>query len=189
MQLLLDPPRLLLSAKVHLKLGLWRRSLTEELSEGGIASIMSNLKASTDSAPGWSKAWHHWAYFNCEAMVYYGKADATAAQRFVAPAVTGFFRSIELGQAAGTYLPLYLLPPTCCAAGQPARLPGCLLAARRRCHYCLFRNCGVQTSLLPPLIFHPHPPAPAACLLACLQWTPTTWARLAAATFRISCAC
>lgn len=47
------------------------------------------------------QAWHHWAYFNCEAMVYYGKADATAAQQFVAPAVTGFFRSIELGQAQG----------------------------------------------------------------------------------------
>lgn len=34
-------------------------------------------------------------------MVYYGKADASAAQRFVAPAVTGFFRSIELGQVQG----------------------------------------------------------------------------------------
>ena len=35
-----DPDRLLLSAKVQLKLGLWRRSLTEELSDGAIASIM-----------------------------------------------------------------------------------------------------------------------------------------------------
>ncbi|KAL4435039.1 hypothetical protein ABPG77_003864 [Micractinium sp. CCAP 211/92] len=96
---LLDPGRQLLSAKVHMKLGLWRRSLTEELSEGSIASIMANLKAATEAAPSWGKAWHHWAYFNCEAMVFYGRADAAAAQRFVAPAVTGFFRSIELGQA------------------------------------------------------------------------------------------
>lgn len=36
-------------------------------------------------------------------MVYYGKADAAAAQRFVAPAVTGFFRSIELGQVQGEW--------------------------------------------------------------------------------------
>ncbi|GAB4815427.1 hypothetical protein N2152v2_002473, partial [Parachlorella kessleri] len=129
--------RLLLTAKAHLKLGLWRRSLTEvgrltaaaaaaaiaaaasgerylfqgacglqlagpELSEGSIASIMTSLKAATDFAPGWGKSWHHWAYFNCEAMVFYGRTDAVAAQRFVAPAVTGFFRSIELGQATGS---------------------------------------------------------------------------------------
>ena len=56
-----DPLRQLLSAKVHLKLGLWRRSLTEELSEGSIASIMANLKAATESAPAWGKAWHHWS--------------------------------------------------------------------------------------------------------------------------------
>lgn len=97
----LDADRLLLSAKVQLKLGLWRRSLTEELSDGSIASIMSSLKAATECAAGWGKVWHHWAYFNCEAMVYYSKGDASAAQRFVAPAVTGFFRSIELAQAAG----------------------------------------------------------------------------------------
>ena len=98
-----DASRLTLAAKVYLKLGLWRRQLTEELSEGSIAAIMTSLKAATESAPAWGKAWHHWAYFNCEAMVYYGGrgADVAAAQRFVAPAVTGFFRSIELGQAAG----------------------------------------------------------------------------------------
>eukprot|EP00887_Chlorella_sp_A99_P006163 scaffold3.g6163.t1 len=96
-----DPDRLLLSAKVQLKLGLWRRSLTEELTDGSIASILTSLKAATECAPGWGKAWHHWAYFNCEAMVYYSSAaEPAAAQRFVAPAVTGFFRSIELAQAA-----------------------------------------------------------------------------------------
>ena len=98
-----DAERALLTAKVHLRLGLWRRALTEELSEGSITSIMANLRAATEGAPGWGKAWHHWAYFNCEAMVYYGKVDAAAARRFVAPAVTGFFRSIELGQATGAH--------------------------------------------------------------------------------------
>lgn len=33
-------------------------------------------------------------------MAFYGRMDASAAQKFVAPAVTGFFRSIELGQAS-----------------------------------------------------------------------------------------
>jgi hypothetical protein len=33
-------------------------------------------------------------------MVFYGRSDAAAAQHFVAPAVSGFFRSIELGQAS-----------------------------------------------------------------------------------------
>ena len=64
-----DPSRLLLSAKVQLKLGLWRRALTEELSDAAIATVVGSLRAATECAPGWGKAWHHWAYFNCEAMV------------------------------------------------------------------------------------------------------------------------
>lgn len=32
-------------------------------------------------------------------MGFYSKHDPSAAQRFVAPAIIGFFRSIELGQA------------------------------------------------------------------------------------------
>lgn len=32
-------------------------------------------------------------------MGFYGSIDPEAAKRFVAPAITGFFRSIELGQA------------------------------------------------------------------------------------------
>jgi FKBP12-rapamycin complex-associated protein len=61
-----DPERLLLCAKVHLKLGMWRRHMVEELTEGSINSIMSSVKSSTEYAPGWGKAWHQWAYFNCE---------------------------------------------------------------------------------------------------------------------------
>lgn len=52
----LCPPSLLAChPQVHLKLGLWRRSLTEELSEGSIASIMANLRAATEHGPAWGK--------------------------------------------------------------------------------------------------------------------------------------
>ncbi|KDD76204.1 FAT domain-containing protein, partial [Helicosporidium sp. ATCC 50920] len=88
-----------LAAKINLKLGLWRRALTDELAENTIASVMTSLKTATEFAPGWGKAWHHWALFNVEAMGFYGSIDPEAAKRFVAPAITGFFRSIELGQA------------------------------------------------------------------------------------------
>ncbi|RMZ52908.1 hypothetical protein APUTEX25_001027, partial [Auxenochlorella protothecoides] len=94
-----DPGRLLLAAKVHMKLGLWRRALTENLSQNSISSVLANLKAATEFAPDFGKIWHHWALFNVEAMGFYSKHDPSAAQRFVAPAIIGFFRSIELGQA------------------------------------------------------------------------------------------
>ena len=96
-----DLNRLLLTAKAKHKVATWRRQLIKELSPTAVQEIMSMLKASTDYAPGWEKAWHSWAYFNCEALAYYNaKGESDAAQQFVAPAVTGFFRSIELGQTA-----------------------------------------------------------------------------------------
>ena len=36
-----------------------------------------------------------------QAMEHYAKFDVHAAQRHVAPAVLGFFRSVALGQASG----------------------------------------------------------------------------------------
>ena len=36
-----------------------------------------------------------------QAMEHYAKFDVQAAQRHVAPAVLGFFRSVALGQASG----------------------------------------------------------------------------------------
>lgn len=50
-------------------------------------------QAATEYGANWSKAWHHWALFNCgllEALVKQG--DTGAARSYVAPAVTGFFR-------------------------------------------------------------------------------------------------
>ena len=92
---------MLLCAKVHLRTGAWRRQMADGLTGGMIASIGASMRTATELAPAWAKAWHQWAYFNVEAMIYFNAAnDPAAAQRFVAPAVSGFFRSIELGQAA-----------------------------------------------------------------------------------------
>lgn len=96
-----DSDRLLLCAKAQLRTGTWRRQMSENLTEGLIASILASMKAATEFAPTWGKAWHQWAYFNVESMIFYNAAgDSETAERFVAPAVTGFFRSIELGQSA-----------------------------------------------------------------------------------------
>lgn len=38
-----------------------------------------------------------------QAMEHYAKFDVQAAQRHVAPAVLGFFRSVALGQASGEF--------------------------------------------------------------------------------------
>lgn len=38
-----------------------------------------------------------------QAMEHYAKFDVHAAQRHVAPAVLGFFRSVALGQASGGF--------------------------------------------------------------------------------------
>lgn len=95
-----DADRLLLCAKVQLRTGTWRRQMAESLTEGLIASILGSMRSATEMAPNWGKAWHQWAYFNVESMIFYSAAgDGDSAERFVAPAVTGFFRSIELGQA------------------------------------------------------------------------------------------
>ena len=40
-----------------------------------------------------------------QAMEHYAKFDVHAAQRHVAPAVLGFFRSVALGQASGQQHP------------------------------------------------------------------------------------
>ena len=95
-----DTERTLLRAKTHLRTGKWRRQMADTLSEGLIGSILGSMRLATELAPSWGKAWHQWAYFNVETMIYFNATgDMVGAQRFVAPAVTGFFRAIELGQA------------------------------------------------------------------------------------------
>ena len=94
-----EAERMLLCGRAHLKSAVWRRSLAGQLSEPLISSILSTMSYAKDCAPNWSKAWHQWAYFNVEAMVYYNNAGKhEEGSTFVAPAVTGFFKSIELSQ-------------------------------------------------------------------------------------------
>ena len=90
-----------LQARVCLKRGLWHWSLVQdEMDEKSISEILSSLRAATESARGWSKAWHHWALFNVAAMEYHSSQAPSAVARHVAPAVLGFFRSIALSQSA-----------------------------------------------------------------------------------------
>lgn len=59
-------------------------------------------QSATEYGSNWAKAWHNWALFHCgilESLVKAGEAES--AEQYVAPAVTGFFRSVALGQAAG----------------------------------------------------------------------------------------
>ena len=60
------------------------------------------LGVAPQAAPGWAKSWHQWGLFNLQLLQHYAAAKQTdQAQRHVAPAVVGFFRSVALGQADG----------------------------------------------------------------------------------------
>lgn len=61
-----------------------------------IADVLASLRAATEYGRSWGKAWHHWALFNAAAMEHYAKTCPAQAIRHVAPAVSGFFRSIAL---------------------------------------------------------------------------------------------
>lgn len=93
----LSKPPLL--ARASLKHALWQWSLSKDLNGDHVSEILSSLQTCTRVAPSWGKAWHHWALFNVAAMDHFAYSDPEAATRHVAPAVTGFFRSIALGAA------------------------------------------------------------------------------------------
>jgi len=94
-----EAERMLLCGRAHLKSAVWRRQLADNITEGLISSILSTMSYAKDCAPNWSKAWHQWAYFNVEAMIFYNSNGLhEEGSAFVAPAVTGFFKSIELSQ-------------------------------------------------------------------------------------------
>ena len=62
----------------------------------------SEPSANLQAAPDWAKSWHQWGLFNLQLLQHYAAAKQTdEAQRHVAPAVVGFFRSVALGQADG----------------------------------------------------------------------------------------
>lgn len=68
-----------------------------------VGAVLESLARATEAAPGWAKAWHNWALYNVSAMEHYAHNDVQAAQRHVAPAVMGFFRSVALAQAHGEH--------------------------------------------------------------------------------------
>jgi len=86
-----------LVGKALLKLGQWRWELAGDgLTNSTIADVLAALKMSTEVCRKWAKAWHEWAIFNAAAFDHYSKSDPNIASRHVAPAVSGFFRSIAL---------------------------------------------------------------------------------------------
>lgn len=95
-----SPPPAPLVARACLKLGAWRWELAGgALDDAVIGGVLSSLRGATEADRGWSKAWHMWGLFNAAAMEHYARSSPTAAARHVAPAVTGFFRSIALAGA------------------------------------------------------------------------------------------
>lgn len=87
-------------ARIYLKLGTWRWTLSASLDDDAISGILSSLAAATESARGWAKAWHKWALFNTAVMSHHTVMhNPAAAARHVVAAVNGYFRSIALGSA------------------------------------------------------------------------------------------
>jgi len=41
------------------------------ISESSIALVLNYFNAATKHDPQWYKAWHSWANFNCEAVLFY----------------------------------------------------------------------------------------------------------------------
>lgn len=122
-----EPVKPPLAARSHLRLGLWKWSLSEDLNDATITQTLYHLQKSTEQARTWSKAWHNWALFNVASMEHYVRVDQQRAQLHVAPAVTGFFRSVALGQAVGG---LRTNSGTLQVTGSPLELPWvCILCA------------------------------------------------------------
>eukprot|EP00878_Enallax_costatus_P008272 GHUV01008648.1.p1 GENE.GHUV01008648.1~~GHUV01008648.1.p1 ORF type:complete len:2405 (+),score=620.50 GHUV01008648.1:939-7217(+) len=99
-----ERPRPSLHARCFLRLGLFQWHLQDGslANEGQLNSCMELMRAATEYGANWPKAWHHWALFNCGVLeALHKRGEAAAAGQYVAPAVTGFFRSVALGQAAG----------------------------------------------------------------------------------------
>eukprot|EP00879_Flechtneria_rotunda_P007003 GHRR01007352.1.p1 GENE.GHRR01007352.1~~GHRR01007352.1.p1 ORF type:complete len:2075 (+),score=775.15 GHRR01007352.1:2-6226(+) len=100
-----ERPRPSLHARCYLRLGLFQWHYQEGgglAGEAQLQSCMELMRAATEYGANWPKAWHHWALFNCGVLeALHKRGEAAAAAQYVAPAVTGFFRSVALGQAAG----------------------------------------------------------------------------------------
>jgi FKBP12-rapamycin complex-associated protein len=74
-----------------------RWSLAEDMDDATLNDVLTAFRTATDACAPWAKAWHHWALFNAAAMEHHAKHAPETSARHVAPAITGFFRSIALG--------------------------------------------------------------------------------------------
>ena len=85
-------------SRAFLKLGKWRWALAESMNDETLTDVLMAFRTATSANQQWAKAWHNWALFNATAMEHYNKQQSTQdAARHVAPAISGFFRSIALG--------------------------------------------------------------------------------------------
>ena len=96
-----EAPPAKLVARAFLRLGQWRWALAEgQLDDATLTDVLTAFRFATDACARWAKAWHHWALFNAAAMEQYARVGPlNAANRHVAPAISGFFRSVALGGA------------------------------------------------------------------------------------------
>lgn len=86
-------------SRAFLKLGKWRWALTDSMNDETLTDVLMAFRTATSADQHWSKAWHHWALFNATAMEHFhrqGGASTKDAMQHVAPAISGFFRSISL---------------------------------------------------------------------------------------------
>ncbi|XP_004346781.2 TOR pathway phosphatidylinositol 3-kinase TorA [Capsaspora owczarzaki ATCC 30864] len=94
------PDQAKLLARCYIKLGEWEMALMDSLNERAITKILDSYLLATTYDDTWYKAWHSWALMNFEAVSHFEKSNANQKQvrAHIAPALTGFFRSIALMQ-------------------------------------------------------------------------------------------
>lgn len=90
-----------LLARCYLTLGQWESELNSNnessAQAGAETSVLGFFKAAIKYDDGWYKAWHAWALSNFEVISHYQKLGLPhKITPHLAPAVTGFFRSIAL---------------------------------------------------------------------------------------------
>jgi FKBP12-rapamycin complex-associated protein len=94
-----------LLARCYLKLGSWKKSLDEDVTEKSINEILECCHHATKYDSGWYKAWHAWALANFEVVSFYEstskqdeKVPLQSVISHVSAAIRGFFKSIALSQ-------------------------------------------------------------------------------------------
>ncbi|KAK9379012.1 armadillo-type protein [Kockiozyma suomiensis] len=94
-----------LLARCFLKQGEWQIALQPQWHNENSHAILRSYLLATYFDKGWYKAWHNWALANFEVVTAYDKADSKdrngtvlgeVVEKYVLPAIQGFFKSIYL---------------------------------------------------------------------------------------------